>query len=88
MRAASLAFQDHRSVQALALLTSVGDNLEGTPAEFAKQLALRAVAESMNQSEGSEPLKLVQKATKLDPTSFETWSMLAFVQNTTTQQHS
>jgi len=88
IRAASLSLQDGRGVQALALLASVGENLEGTPAECAKQLGLRAVAESMNTSEGSEPLKLAQKAVRLDPTSFETWSTLAFVRNTTTQQRS
>jgi len=59
--------------------------LEGTQSEYAKQLSLRAVAESMNPSEGSEPLKLAQKAVKLDPASFEMWSTLAFVRNTTTQ---
>jgi hypothetical protein len=85
LRAASLALQDDRSVQALALLTSVGEVSEGTPAEYAKRLALRAVAESLNQSEGSEPLKLAQKAVKLNPASFETWSTLGIVRNTTTQ---
>jgi hypothetical protein len=59
--------------------------VEGTPTEYAKQLCLRAVAESLTPSEGSEPLKLAQKAVKLNPGSFETWSALAFVQNTTTQ---
>lgn len=86
IRAASLALQNDRSVQALALLTSVGEESEGTPAERAKQLSLRAVAESLNPSEGSEPLKLAQKAVILNPASFETWTTLGFVRNTTTQQ--
>jgi len=85
LRAASLALQDDRSVQALALLTSVGEVSEGTPAEYAKRLGLRAVAESLSSSEGSEPLKLAQKAVKLNPASFEAWTTLGFVRNTTTQ---
>ena len=85
MQAASLALQTDRSVQALALLASIGEKAEGTPVEHAKQLSLRAVAESLSPSEGSEPLKLAQKGVKLNPASFETWSTLAFVQNTTTQ---
>jgi len=59
--------------------------MEGTPAEYVKQLSLRAVAESLGPSEESEPLKLAQKAVKLNPASLETWSTLAFVQNTTTR---
>jgi len=85
IQAASLALQNDRSVQALALLASVGEKMEGTPAEHAKQLSLRAIAESLSPSEESEPLKLAQKAVKLNPTSFETWSTLAFVQNIATQ---
>ena len=85
VEAASLALQNDRSVQALALLASVGEKMEGMPTEYAKQLSLRAVGESL--SEGSEPLKLAQKAVKLGPGSLETWSTLAFVQNTITQQH-
>jgi len=57
----------------------------GTPTEHAKQLSLRAVAESLNPSEDNELLKLAQKAVKLNPASFETWSTLGFVQNTTTR---
>jgi hypothetical protein len=82
IQAASLALQNDRGVQALALLASFGEKVEGTPVEYAKQLSLRAVAESLSPSEGNEPLKLAQKAVKLNPASFETWSTLAFVQNT------
>lgn len=88
IQAASLALQNDHSVLALALLASVDGKAEGTPAEHAKQLGLRAVAESLSPSERSEPLKLAQKAVKLNPASFETWSTLAFVRNTTTQQPS
>jgi len=80
-----LALQNDRSVHALALLASVGENSEGIQIEYAKQLSLRAVAESLSPSEGSEPLKLAQKAVKLNPASFETWSTLGFVQCTVTQ---
>ena len=83
IQAASLALQNDRSVQALALLASIGEKVEGTPAEHAKRLSLCATAESLSPGEGSEPLKLAQKAVKLNPASFETWSTLAFVQNTT-----
>jgi len=85
IRAASLALQNDSSVQALALLASVGEKVEGTPAEHSKRLSLCAAAESLSPSEGSEPLKLAQKAVKLNPASFEMWSTLAFVQNTITQ---
>lgn len=85
IRAAVLALQNSRSVQALALLASVGERVEGPPAEYAKRLNLRAIAESLNPSEVSEPLKLVRKAVKLDPASLRAWSTLAFVQNTTPQ---
>jgi len=85
IQAASLALQNDRNIQALALLASIGEKVGGTPVEHAKQLSLRAVAESLNPSEDSEPLKLAQKAVKLNPASFETWSTLGFVQNTTTQ---
>ena len=57
--------------------------MEGTPAEYARQLGLRAAAESLSPGEGSEPLKLAQKAVRLNPAGFEAWSMLAFIQNTT-----
>ena len=86
VRAASLALQNDRSVQALALLSSVGEKLEGTLAESATQLNLRAVAESLNPGEGTEPLKLAQRAVNLNPASSETWSTLAFVRNATTQE--
>ena len=85
VQAALLALQNDRSIQALALLASVGEKVEGTPAEYAQQLSLRAVAESLSQNEDSEPLKLAQKAVKLNPASFATWSTLAFVRNITTQ---
>ena len=86
IQAASLALQNDRSVQALALLASVGEKMGRTPAEHAKQLSLRAVAESLNLTEDSEPVKLAQKAVKLDPASFKTWSTLGFVQNTRIQE--
>jgi len=64
-------------------LAFVGEKVGGTQIERAKQLGLRAVAESLNPSDDSEPVKLAQKAVKLNPASLETWSTLAFVQNTT-----
>jgi len=84
IQAASLALQTDRNVQALALLTSISEKAEGTPEEYARQLSLRAVAESLSPNDGNEPLKLAQKAVRLNPASFETWSTLAFVRNTTT----
>ena len=85
IRAASLALQNGRNVQALALLASIGEKVGGASVEHARQLSLRAVAESLNPSEDSEPLKLAQKAVKLNPVSIETWTTLGFVRNTTTQ---
>ena len=84
IRAALLALQNDRSLQALALLASIGEKVGGTPVEHAKQLCLRAIAESFNPSEDSEPLKLAQKAVKLNPASFETWSTLGFVNSSST----